>query len=96
MLCQERDGRNVWCLEKGARDGKEAIGMEVEVMDDEDAGAIERCGSVNTSESNWSIQSSLDGAEIHAGGIQDSTVVNHTCPAMQEEVRRYRVDNGAH
>ena len=85
--------------------------MEVEVMDDEDAGAIERCGSVNTSESDWSIHTSLDGAEIHAGGwgIQDSTIsstgwprrlvirtTGRTCPAMQEEVRRYRVDNGAH
>ena len=41
--------------------------MEVEVMDDEDAEAIERYGSVNTSQSDWSIHSSLDGAEIHAG-----------------------------
>ena len=79
MLCQERDGRNVWCLEKGARDGKEAIGMEVEVMDDEDAGAIERHGSVNASESNWSIQSSLDKAKIHEGKIhnKESTMNVH-------------------
>ena len=75
-LCQERNGHDVWCVEKGTGDGKEAIEMEVEVMDDEDAGAIERHASVNTSQSNWSIHSSLDGAEIHVGGIQDSTIAS--------------------
>ena len=45
--------------------------MEVEVIDVKDAGAIGRCGSVSASESNWSIQSSLDGAKIHEGEIHN-------------------------